>query len=291
MQKAKLIGGDRAMGICSSHWKFILTMSLIGAIAAGCLASLVSMQFSATILIQIGQIGDGVPIVDPNAVAEQINFPSFSEKVISSIGLSASDSRAKFIRETLHANVLKGSNLVQVKVDGISRREAENAVAATTTLIQEKHTALFAPERARKMKLLEDYQRSVQSVAQLREFTLAQLNNAISRKTDADSHNITLSSIAEADTLELRALDDHIHRLRSELDPANMFNTKAVGPPDASNSINTMRLVASIVLGLLLGGVLGMFALSMKDARFRTAFNALLFNDQRGAVSWSDNPK
>lgn len=289
MHKLTLTNSGGEVGIRSSHWKLIATISLIGAIIAGCVASLALVQYRATIVMQIGQIGNGIPMVNPNTLAEQINSPHFSESVISAMGLSPKDRRSQFIRETLYANVLSGSKLVQLRVDGVSRQAAMNAASTAVSLIQARHAALFDPEKARKNQLLDDYKRTRQSVEKIRKFTLAQLENAMARRAYADPHNVTLSSMAEVDTRELQALDDSIRKLSVELDPGGMFNTKPIASPNASSSIPAIRLAVCILLGLLMGGVLGVAALSMNDASFRTAFSTLLFDGQHPAVSGLEN--
>lgn len=276
-------------------WRSAICILFSVAAAIG-ITSMLQKQWPATLLLQVGQIGQTGVIVqsgqvggqtggqasftllaDPNNIVQRVKFPGFVQEVVSSQNLSEDPSagaRAALLKASLTARLVKGGGeLVELSVKGYSADEATENLRAAFKIIASEHAQLLAPSLTRLKRNLADTILTLKNVGDERQAILASIkvvNNAnnIDKKF---SESLLLTNMMKANDTEARNLRDQQSALEEQLSPDRTFNTKALTPIyTPQNSIFPKRSIA-LILGLFFGIFVGAIWAMWKDKELRVA--------------------
>ncbi len=235
-------------------------------------------HWPASVLVQVGQAGDGVPIIDPANVAATVAFPSFADEVASASGFAdATDKRAVLIRQTLSAEVEKGTNFVQIGVNGYSPNDAQNAIKAALSILIKTHDSLIEPHVQQKKQILAESENSLNMLQKQQAVILGTLTSASASQQSKFSENIVLSNLQKANESEIRSLKEKIAALQEQLSQSKTFSTKAAVPIYVSPTPDWGSKRFYVTWGAFIGLVCGFAWLVLNDRQFRASAYDRLF--------------
>ena len=134
-------------------WRWIAAGIALGLASAALYLVSAPTQYEATALVQIGQIGQpgqlgqvgAAPVESPARVVERVMFPTFKEAVIKTNGWDAKAPATRIYAGSLKAAITKGTDLIEFKVRGTTRQEADVFMAATIAYLATLHKGVAQP--------------------------------------------------------------------------------------------------------------------------------------------------
>lgn len=256
--------------------------SLLGVAVAIGVTSMLPKQWPATMLFQVGQVGQiggqasPILLADPNNIVQRVKFPGFVLQVLTSQNLpsdsSASD-RGSLLKSSLAASLAKGGDLIELSVKGYSPEEATENLKAAFKIIEYEHGQLLAPSMIRLKKNLDDTTLSLKKIEDERQAILEPINaaknsNNIDKKF---SESILLTNMMKLNDADARNLRDQKNALEERLSPYRTFNTKAVTPIYTPQKPIFPKKSIAAILGLFFGIFIGTILAVRKDKELRSA--------------------
>jgi uncharacterized protein involved in exopolysaccharide biosynthesis len=245
--------------ILKRHAASFFVCGLLGTIIAVSITYVMPMQWSATMLIQIGQVGTAANLlVDPNNVIQRIKFPDFATQVLQSQNLSIDESiskRGAIIRETLTGTFVKKGSLLEMRVNGYSPEEAQENLSAAFQVLQNEHTALLIPSITKLKNNLADARASLKRIEDERIAILDPIKKANSAATIEHKfpESILLALMLKSNEEETLVIRDRISSLDEQLNPYRTFNTKATTAIYVPKRAISLQKKVVTMIGLLLG--------------------------------------
>jgi uncharacterized protein involved in exopolysaccharide biosynthesis len=144
--------------ILAEGWSWIVGGTIAGLVGAVIYLAATPPQFEAMALIQIGQIGQigqvgqagqtglvGVaPIEAPARVVERLMFPTFKKAIVKRLEWEGSV-RGAVYEGSLMAKTSKATDLVELRVRGLTREDAANSLNATIEHLAFLHREAVQP--------------------------------------------------------------------------------------------------------------------------------------------------
>lgn len=264
-------------------WRF-LGWAVIGAATAVAIACLLPKEWTATILFEVGQVGDSDrPLIDPAKVVQRIVFPGFVSEVVGSQPWSDSEetkSRIRLIEKTLSAKLTKSGNLVEMTVSGYSPRQAEDNLKAAFQLLEKEHLQLLQPSKDKLKDELEETTTSLKGLDDERTTLLDSINKV---KGSPDfgrkfSEGVLLASMLKSNEMNRHLLISQQDTLKEQLSPYRTFATRVIAPLYVPKDPSFPRKDLFAVLGML-GGLLLVFGWTVShDAVFRSVLAKSFFD-------------
>jgi hypothetical protein len=256
-----------------------------GAIAYGYAVAFVPKLWEASVLVQIGQIGEALPspqmsiraprpIEPPARVVERIGLASFEGAVLVRLGLpnDYEDPRSELLRDSLRARLLERANLVSIAVRAQSPEEAARSLEAVIAELAGIHARLGAHSVERLKGALSEARAALQAAEAERDAARTQFSRAIARSTTHFSEGVLAAEVLSTRDDQVRRATDNVRALEVQLGPEFTFPTSAYETTYVPERPIHPRKLLYALAGAVFGGafalVLGML---LRDARLRHA--------------------
>jgi hypothetical protein len=262
------------------RWVFAgVAISLGGGITLLALLSPV-WESAGTILVgEVGRLTEGVVVAEkyhiepPGRAAERLKLRAFMDAVLTTLQIPTDEDngRARLYRETLKVKLLPGTDLIEFKVRGYSREDAERLAKATIDRLQIIHTKLAEPTITHLRLQLEYVQSQIQKITAEQ----AELQKTAGLKEQAGpgsrfAENVLLAEVLLTKGKELRDFEARKLALEEQLSPQRTYPTALLGDifvPVKQSAPNKLSLWGlSIIVGLV-AGVLAAFLANAMTAR------------------------
>lgn len=209
-------------------------------------------SYEAVMLVRIGQIAaskqEPVLLETPKAVLDRLRYPSFKNRVLIRV-FGIEKSRKLWIR----AQSLLNSNVVEIRVRGISVAEADKIAEAVLEELKVSHNRIASSA----LSILRDDLKSVSESLRIASIQQAKAFNMMStRKILGDQSAILLSLLTEYLQSEIGALRDRQAVLRRSLEFPFTYMTDSIEPiyanPDPVFPDTPLNVVLAAFAALLL---------------------------------------
>jgi uncharacterized protein involved in exopolysaccharide biosynthesis len=234
-------------------WKSIVLTGVLGILGAVTYIVITPNKYQATAQIQMAQIqivtpngknALGIDLEDPNLLIARLKLPSsYDQATFASCGYEGEPNAAQSISKMIKTSLIKGTKVVEVKVQGLSRDQATQCAESILRIVKDSQKAIAEPmiDEA-KAKLLKYSQR---------------LQEAQSFIVKADKSGSSMSAAYLSTRDEVKYLTDEMISLNDLISSANTRQTKLVSPIySPENKVSPKRsiaLVAGLFAGLFLG--------------------------------------
>ena len=248
-------------------WRWIFGGTVVGVIVAGGYLAVTPPQYEAMTLVQIGQVGQvgqvgAAPVEAPARVIERVMFPTFKAAMVKKLGWDGdNDARGSVYASTLKANIAKGTDLIELRVRGLTRDEAGSSLNATIEYLAVLHKAVAQP-------MVESLQ------AELKEITaeatgtgkvLAELERAAQLQRqlaprDRFSESILYAQLSATNENRVRELRRRETQYRELISLTGKAVTAAFSEPSVPASPVLPKKAQTLMLAMLGGLLLGVVA-------------------------------
>jgi uncharacterized protein involved in exopolysaccharide biosynthesis len=229
-------------------WKAIVATGVLGLLGAFTYIVVTPNKYEATAQIQMAQLSSGgiagTNLEDPNLLIARMKMPStYDQAAIATCGYEGKPNAVQAISKMIKTSLIKGTQTVEMKVQGLSPQEATQCAESILRIIKDSQKAIAEPiiDEA-KAKLLKYSQR---------------LQEAQSFIVKADKSGSSMSAAYLSTRDEVKFLTDETIRLNDLIVSANSRQTKLVSPIySPENKVSPKRgiaLVAGLFAGLFLG--------------------------------------
>lgn len=236
-------GGIGLFELASLVWRSKLL--LVAAMLTGGLLGLAATMvidpiWRATALLQIGQVGQTTPsamnpmaqelVESPTRAIERVHDPVFTGALLTALGLPIDDAdnyrEAVLIRGSLRVTTPKGSDLLELKVEGSSRDSVRKTAETAVALLAKAHERIAEPTLLRIRSQLKAVSFEIGVAIEERE----KLHEIASRRDAVGIGNRFAESVLLGDLLsrkdrELRELRDRRLQLEEQLSASRTFPT------------------------------------------------------------------
>lgn len=244
----------------------LLGGALIGGVLGLAMAFIQPLQWEASTLIQVGQLGNaggvGNAIEPPLRVVDRIKNRSFQNDVLRNLGLMTDedDSTAKVFRDTLKVKLEK-SELLNLTLRGMSPDEAKLHMSAVVNELKKIHARISVPTISRWHQELASIERELKQANTEAEGLAKSLDSQSNLINDKNFSQVALlSNILIMREVELREFHDQKRMLEERLSPERTFDTNVLGRIEISTKPvfpkKSLYILAGLVTGLLLGALL-----------------------------------
>lgn len=247
------------LAIIKLNKRLILAAPIVSGLAALIAVSLMRPLWEASVLLQVGQVGQ-VLLEPVTNVVSRMSHPSFIPSVLNRARLKPDEMRfAKSDYQcSLKVAQVKGSDLVEVKLRSYSADMARNLTQSTVANLQAVHDELFS-------SALSIIQEQIKSTNNSIRFASGQLDLAgqqLSSKTNPAGTALAAITLQNKSS-EFHELTKRKLQLEEQVGPLRTFATRIVGDIYVSEgpvSPNKPLIVAMAILAGLLTGVFVAFA-------------------------------
>jgi uncharacterized protein involved in exopolysaccharide biosynthesis len=234
-------------------WKSIFATGVLGLLGAVTYIFIAPNKYEATAQIQMAQIQAatpnstnalGVNLEDPTLLISRLKLPStYDQPAINSCGYQVKKYPSEELAKMAKFSLIKGTQMVEVKVQGLSREQATQCAESILRIVKDSQKAIAEPiiDEA-KSKLLKYSER---------------LQEAQSFIVKADKSGSSMSAAYLSTRDEVKYLTNEMIRLNDLISSANTRQSKLISPiysPEKKVSPNSeIALVVGLFLGLFLG--------------------------------------
>ena len=252
--------------ILISQRRWLLGLPFVCVVLAAVGVSVAKPKWEATAVIQIGQVGQsgvgqGSQLIEsPLRAIERMKMKSFEDDVLTAlkIPVEVDDPVAKLFRSTLSLKALGATDLIQVKVQAVSRDQAQTWANAVVDRLREVHERLAQPTIDRLRKQQSALKKQMQIIEEERKNLLTIVSKSIETSGDNRfSANLLLSNLLLQKNAELRdfemrrlAADEQLTSVRTY--PTSLIDRIYV-PEKPASSKKLLIVMLSAVLGLIFG--------------------------------------
>lgn len=246
-------------------WKMILLTGILGLLGAATFIFVTPNKYEATAQVQMAQIGNnnnnnnnnlsplGFNVEDPNLLIARLKLPSsYSQESVRACGYKSKQSPLEDLVKMIKLNLIKGTQMVELKVVGLSQSQAIECAESIVDTIKQSQTVIAAP-------IIEDAKIKLTKYTQ----RLQEAQNFI-LKADKSGSSMSAAYLSTRD--EVKFLTDETIRLNDLIASANSRQTKLVSPIySPENKVSPKRAIA-LIAGLLAGLFLGLLLMLGKRA-------------------------
>lgn len=248
--------------------KWVIGIPVLALIAAAAVSVLIPPVWEATLVGQVGQVGQ--QLIEPVArVVERIKQKPFQSEVLTSAGITndEANSKANLYRDSIKVQMLPNTDLIEIKVRGYSREEAKRNAEATLDRLAKLHEPLAKPSIQRLTQQMERVKQKINELQEARE----SLKNPQPHKSKADSGNRFMGSIIQTNLLvqtagELRNLEQLELSYEEQLSPLRTYPTSRIDSTYVSEKPVAPKKGLIVVLSGVLGLMVGIFAAFVLNA-------------------------
>ena len=247
----------------------IVLATVLAALAYG---SLVSPQWQASALIQIGQIGGTGPVEPPLRAVERTKQGTFENAVLTQLGipLFESDTEATLFRKSFKAKVPANTDLIEVDVRAHSPEDAKRRIEAVVATLRAAHDKIAEPSVTRLRSLAAQVAIDVQRVSKERERLLKTLEDRSKVSVgERFSENVLIASILQTKDSELREFEESRLQLDENLNPAKTYPTSLTDSVYISEKPVFPKKTLIVLLSGLIGLIVGVMSAFIVDAMRR----------------------
>ena len=261
-------------------WYWILGGGVVGASLAAAYLSIATPRYEALALIQIGQIGQVgqigqigqvgdfgqtmparqggvVPVETPARVIERIMFPTFTSAIVKKLGWGG-DVRGAIFEGSLKAMIAKGTDLIELRVRGLTKDDAASSLRATV-----EHLALLHKDVAQ--PVIESLQTELSEIsAEAKEAskTLSDLQRMVKRQTqvalpDRVGESVLYAQLSATYENRIRELRRKEAQYRQWISFTGKVATGTFAGPSVPDAPVSPRKGQTLIAGALGGVLLG----------------------------------
>lgn len=235
-------------------WKSILVTGVLGVIAAGAYIAVTPNKYEATAQIEMAKINNnnnsnplGSNIEDPNLLIARMKSPSsYDQTSIVACGYEGKKQAAEILAKMVKVSLSKGTQMVELKVTGLSQEQATQCVQSIFNNIKQSQEMIAVP-------IIEEAKTKLALYA-----TRLQEAQTFISKADKSGSSMSAAYLSTRD--EVKYLTDEMIRLNDLISSASTRSTKLVSPIYApENKVSPKRaisLIAGLISGLFLGLVM-----------------------------------
>lgn len=255
-------------------WGWIVGAVVAGLIAATAFLVVTPPQYEAVALVQVGQVGQVaqigqvgqvgpvgqigmVPVESLARVVERVAFPTFKDAMLKKLGWADGDVRRGVYLGSINAKVVRGTDLIEVKVRGLTREDARTSLDATIEHLASLHKMVAQP-------VIEDLQADLLKIsAEVKETekTLVALERSARLQAQVAprerfSESMLYMQLATSKENHLRELKRREIQYRELTSLTGKSVTAAFAEPSVSGPVsprNAQTLLLAILGGLFLG--------------------------------------
>ncbi len=230
-------------------WKTIFATGVLGILGAVTYIVVTPNQYEATAQIQMAQLSSGAiagtNLEDPNLLIARMKMPStYDQAAIATCGYESKPNAVQSISKMAKFSLIKGTQTVELKVQGLSREQATQCVESILRIIKDSQKAIAEP-------IIDEAKTKLQKYSQ-------RLQEAQSFIAKADKSGSSMSAAYLSTRDEVKFLTDETIRLNDLIASANSRQTKLVSPIySPENKVSPRRAIA-LVAGLFAGLFLGL---------------------------------
>ena len=232
-------------------WKAIVATGILGLLGAVTYIVVTPNKYEATAQIQMAQLSSGgiagTNLENPNLLIARMKMPStYDQAAIAACGYEGKPNAAQSISKMIKISIIKGTQIVELKVQGLSPQEATQCAESILRIIKDSQKAIAEPVIDEAKAKLQKYSQRLQEA------------QSFIRKTDKSNSSMSAAYLSTRD--EVKFLTDEIIRLNDLIVSANSRQTKLVSPIySPENKVSPKRaiaLVAGLFAGLFFGFLL-----------------------------------
>jgi uncharacterized protein involved in exopolysaccharide biosynthesis len=229
-------------------WKAIFVTGALGLFGAITYIVVTPNKYEATAQIQMAQLSSGAiagtNLEDPNLLIARMKMPStYDQAAIATCGYEGKSNAAQAISKMIKISIIKGTQMVELKVQGLSSEEATKCAESIFRIIKDSQKAIAEP-------IIDEAKAKLQKYSQ-------RLQEAQSFIVKADKSGSSMSAAYLSTRDEVKFLTDETIRFNDLIVSANSRQTKLVSPIySPENKVSPKRanaLVAGLFAGLFLG--------------------------------------
>lgn len=270
---ALMVTVGQVLAFMRRHIKKLALIGIVGGLVATGVALMLSKQWEASAVLQIGQVAGeapqstAIPIETAGRAMERLQLPQFKDVVLQKLGLPqgiGENANTDLIRRSLKVTLLKNADLIELTVRGFSQADAQRYAKAFLDELVEAHAALAKPSMD---KINANRAEVIRSIAaeEARKAQLAELTRARDQAKHVGMfpEAVLLANMTAENDRQLQALRQREISIREQLNPERTFNTRLFGPmfvdrhPVFPNGL--IFAAGGLMLGLLLAVGWGLF--------------------------------
>jgi capsular polysaccharide biosynthesis protein len=250
--------------ILSAQKKWVIGIPIVFVFLALAAIFFSEPKWEATAVIQIGQNGQsggqGQLIEPPARAIERIKLKSFEDDVLTTlkIPLRFGGPIAELFRSSLSLKLLGTTELIQVRVRGYSKEQAETWARAITDNIKSVHERLTQPTVERLDKQLVQLNKQMQAIEDERSSLSKIVSTRGARNGDSKfPENLLLSNLLIAKDAELRDFEMRRFSVNEQLTVIRTYPTSLVDrvyvPEKPASPKKLLTVLVAAIVGLILG--------------------------------------
>lgn len=233
-------------------WKLILAMGISGVLVGATYVALAPNIYQATAQIEMAKfkVKDdshlGASIEDPNLLIARMNLPSSYDKTsIVACGYDGKDQAAERLQKMVKINLVKGTQMVELKVNGLSQEQSIQCAQSIFNNIKESQKMISKIIVEEAKTRLADYS-----------LRLKDAKAFITNYSNSDPSMILAYLSIKND---MKQLADQIDILNNHISFALNHPTKLVSPIYSSEHKVSPRREIVLAIGLFCGLIFGLF--------------------------------
>ncbi|MBU9578530.1 chain-length determining protein [Ralstonia mannitolilytica] len=246
--------------------------TLTGGILSVGIAMTIPKEWSATVVLQVGQIysgptgQNGVTYIEPPPRAlERVKLGSFENAVLTQLGLPLAtdvNKETDIIRGSARAMLIRNADLISITVRGFSDARAKQYAEAYERELINEHALLAKASIGRLASDLQEVSTALNTeLARRAELDKIAKSSLAQAGAGRFSESVLLSELISRNDAEIRTLRLRKSALQEQLNPELTFNTRALGDVDVSRKpiypqksvFGLLGVMAGLIVGVLLG--------------------------------------
>ena len=249
------------------HW--VIGVVLVAVVVALAYVSLVSPEWQASAVVQVGQVG-GVGLVEsPARTVERMKQGTFENAVLTQLGipLLENNPQATLFKSGFKIKTPPNTDVIQLELRAKSVEEARRQMEAVVATLQRAHARVAEPSIIRLKSLSTHLAADTQKINKERERLLTALEEkSKSGAGDRFSGNVLIASILQAKDTELRALEERRFVVNDNLDPAKTYPTLPIEAIHVSEEPVYPKKTLIVLLSGLIGLIVGVMSAFIGEA-------------------------
>lgn len=246
--------------------------TLGGGVLSVSIAMMIPKEWSATVVLQVGQIysgqtgQNGVTYIEPPSRAlERVKLGPFEDAVLTQLGLPLAADVSKetdIIRGSARAMLIRNADLISITVRGFSGARVKKYAEAYERELINEHALLAKASIDRLTSDLQEVSTALNTeLARRTELEKMTKSSLVQAGAGRFSESVLLSELISRNDAEIRTLRLRKTALQEQLNPELTFNTRGLGDVDVSRKpiypqksvFGLLGLMAGLIVGVLLG--------------------------------------